>query len=1325
MLGRKACLRGSLLAAALSSTFLTSAWANTPTDMGAAVYGLLFDQAQMWRERDRPDLAAQALQKIIASQPENTQAHFQLGLLYLQNQELDKVRLTIAKLRQLDPADSRADELERAVRFGPPDKGLLAEARRLASGNALDQAVALYRRAFHGGPPPFEVALEFYETLAGTGAGWDEARLALKELADRNNEVRRIRFVYARTLTYSEQTRREGIGILASLCSDPALAQASLEAMRQAMLWMEILSGDRAFYESYLKRFPADTLVREKLAQSNRPIRQDPLALAIAEAYRLTDAGAQDQAAQRFEAIIQQNPSNADAIAGLGLVRLRQERFTESREQFLKAVALAPDRNADWAPSLESANFWASFRDAVAARDRNDNADAEKIARPLLERGASQDRLVVQLLMGDLMRRLGRQKEAEGFFRDALARDPANREALSGLAQILASQGRDIGKEPLLANLDRSVLSRLASESSQQNSERLRQQAKASERSSPQQAELAYQQSMQIDPSNVWARYDYAKFLTGIGRGTEATALVDGLASSQRGESMYAAAVFYSEQGRTGEAVAMMDRIPANQRSARMNTFRRDLGSAGELDQLIASAKAGDMSARVALIAKANAPQASSAQLASAALALAKVGLRPQAMATVMRVLPRNDLSIDTLQQLFYAASESGEERQAGEILARISRNSNGKVVEGMREGMAIRQADRLRESGNLTAAYDVLAPQVSGATPTVASRLALARVYKSSKYSDEAIKVLDSVMAGSALDIDTLQEAVGIALELRRLDRAQMWLAEAMRLQPQNPRLYVVQSRVLRAKGDNAGARKALEMAQELNSGRQTAVTPPPKPLNTETRSGELPRPTIRLSAATPNVVLASAAAPNTAAAAGIAPAAAPDSCDASAEADACSADEVAQLAPPYQSQKSGGVGGNGQQSRYSLVPLRRPGGSDAVTSTAPAAPSGSGTANDPLSREIEREMATLKKQTTPSIDAGLSFRGRSGEAGLGRLTEVSVPLNGYFPVGEGKLSAMITPVALNSGGGNADAGTLSRYGTNQLLAPAAQRTPLESGLTGVGLGLGFDWSMVHLDVGTTPIGFLVNNIVGGLSANIPLGESAQFKIEGSRRAVTDSLISYSGAKDPLTGRIWGGVVRSALEGTFGYDDGDIGGYGKFGYARYDGQNVPSNTSYEFTAGAYFRPVKDENSELKVGLSATYLSFGQNLGNYSFGQGGYFSPQSFYSLSFPVDWTEKAGKFKYNVGGTLGIQSIQKNRSAYFPNNPDLQTAANTVFATDPTRPAYYEAATETGLAYSFRAGLEYAMTEKTGLGAAVNFDSSKEFDQGKVMFFLRTTFN
>ena len=47
---------------ALSAVFQASA---APTsDPGSWVYGLLFEQAAMWRERNRLDLAAQSLRKI-------------------------------------------------------------------------------------------------------------------------------------------------------------------------------------------------------------------------------------------------------------------------------------------------------------------------------------------------------------------------------------------------------------------------------------------------------------------------------------------------------------------------------------------------------------------------------------------------------------------------------------------------------------------------------------------------------------------------------------------------------------------------------------------------------------------------------------------------------------------------------------------------------------------------------------------------------------------------------------------------------------------------------------------------------------------------------------------------------------------------------------------------------------------------------------------------------------------------------------------------------------------------------------------------------------
>lgn len=1346
----------SVLASAAVALFVPNpGFAAPPTtaadSSSSSIYGLLFEQATMWRERNRPDLAAQSLRKILESQPDNTEALFQLGSIELQNQRFDQVRATIARLRQIDPNDARAAELERAMALGQTDEVALAEARRLAAAGAYDRAIAMYQRAFRGGPPPFDLAVEYYETLAGTGAGWDEARIRLKALAERSYATSRTKFAYARILTYNEQTRREGIVLLAELASDPAVAQASFEAMRQGMLWLTVGPQDKPFFESYLQRFPGDTVVRDKLIDAQRPVRQDPLGAALAEAYRLSDQGLNDQAVSRFEGVLQADPNNADAVAGIGIVRLRQERFADARDQLDKAIKMAPSRAADWAPALEAANFWLSYREAVALRDRGDLTQAEKIVRPLADHtGTPKERGTAQALMGDLLRRQGKQREAEGYYRDALSRDPGNKEAQAGLYQVLTAQGRDTRSEPLLANLDPSVRTRVQSDGAQQAAQRLRTQAAGLERSQPERAEQLYREAIRMDPSSPWTRYDLAKFLARQGKVAEAQPLIDELVASGRPENIYAAAVYYSEQSRTGEAVALLDRIPVNQRSARMNTLRNDLRNAGDTDQLIAAAKAGDAGARATLAARANAPNATPSQQANAALALAKVGDRAQAMAVVRRLAARKDLSADTLRTMFYAASEAGQDAEASTLLARISKNTGGRDVASLQESLAIQQSDRLRTQKNLTAAYDVLLPYVSGPSPSVGARLALARVYKDSNFSEQAIQVLDGIMVSAPADADTLQQAVNIAIDLRRYERADVWLAEALRLQPQNPRLYMVQARLLRAQGDTTGAKRALETAQQLNRGLgQTELVPAPAPSSVGVA------PVQRAAVVSPGSTGAEAAERSSLR---------PPSGSADAEfmaeferrvaakkasvtskdgapgpADVMSLDRPSLATPAILTAQAGPVRAAPpvQVAQNPLVPLRRPGGeSSASTSVTamtppplpgtPGAPSGSMSDTDPLSREIERELTSLKKSTAIIVDGGIGFRGRSGESGLGRINEITVPIKARIPIGNAALVPTIMPVTINAGTIGGDPSTLSRYGANALAGLAGTLQPNNAQATGIAFGMGLEWGRLTLDVGSTPLGFPLTTIVGGLVWNQPLGDKMNIKLEASRRSVTDSVLSYAGVTDPITGLTWGGVTRNGGEAIISYDDQTLGIYGKFAYGYYMGTNVASNQSYEFTAGAYFRPIKDENQELKVGISATYLSFNQNLSYFTYGQGGYFSPQSFYSLTFPIDWTETSGKFTYSAGATLGVQSIQQSSSLFFPTNYYFQNAANILAASGAAAFApVFPAQSNTGIAFGLRLGFEYAATERTSIGAKANFDNAYQYDQGTILLFLKSAFN
>jgi tetratricopeptide (TPR) repeat protein len=1316
----------------------------------SSIYGLLFEQATMWRERNRPDLAAQSLRKILESQPDNTEALFQLGSIELQNQRFEQVRTTIARLRQIDPNDARAAELERAMALGQTDDVALAEARRLAAAGAYDRAIAMYQRAFRGGPPPFDLAVEYYETLAGTGAGWEEARIRLKALAERSYATPRTKFAYARILTYNEQTRREGIVLLAELASDPIVAQASFEAMRQAMLWLTVGPQDKPFFESYLQRFPGDTVVRDKLTDAQRPVRLDPLGAALNEAYRLLDQNLPDQAAARFEGVLQSDPTNADAVAGIGIVRLRQERFADARDQLDKAIRMAPNRAADWAQALESANFWLSYREASGLRDRGDFAQAERIIRPLADRaGTGKERGMAQALMGDLLRRQGKQREAETYYREALSRDSGNKEAQAGLYQVLTAQGRDTKSEPLLANLDPSVRTRIQSDGSQEAAQRLRVQATGLERSQPERAEQLYRDAMRLDPSSPWIRYDLAKFLAKRGRVPEAQALIDDLVASGRPESIYAAAVYYSEQSRTGEAVALLDRIPVNQRSARMNTLRNDLRNAGDTDQLIASAKAGDAGARATLASRANAPNATPSQQANAALALAKIGDRTQAMAVIRRLSARNDLSADTLRTMFYAASEAGQDAEASTLLARISKNTGGRDVANLQESLAIQQADRLRTQKNVTAAYDVLLPYVSGPSPSVGARLALARVYKDSNFSEQAIQVLDGIMVSSPADADTLQQAVNIAIDLRRYERADVWMAEALRLQPQNPRLYMVQARLLRAQGDSSGAKRALETAQQLNRGLgQTQLVPAPS------ARGDAPVQRAAVEPPGDNGAGAVTSVASLRPAGGSADAefmaeferrvaakkAAVATDGAPSQADVMSLDRPSLATPAVLTAQAGPVRASAPlqvAQANPLVPLRRPGGeSSASTSVTamtppplpgtPGAPSGSMSDNDPLSREIERELNSLKKSTAIIVDGGIGFRGRSGESGLGRINEINVPIKARIPIGNASLIPTVMPVTINAGTIGGDPSTLQRYGANAIAGLAGGLQPNNAQATGIAFGMGIEWGRLTFDVGSTPLGFPLTTIVGGIAWNQPLGDKMNIKLEASRRSVTDSVLSYAGVTDPITGLTWGGVTRNGGEAIISYDDQTLGIYGKFAYGYYMGTNVANNQSYEFTAGAYFRPIKDESQELKVGISATYLSFNQNFSYFTYGQGGYFSPQSFYSLTFPIDWTETSGKFTYSAGATLGVQSIQQSSSLFFPTSYYFQNAANILASTGAAAFApVFPAQSNTGIAFGLRLGFEYAATERTSIGAKANFDNAYQYDQGTILLFLKSSFN
>ncbi len=391
---------------------------------------------------------------------------------------------------------------------------------------------------------------------------------------------------------------------------------------------------------------------------------------------------------------------------------------------------------------------------------------------------------------------------------------------------------------------------------------------------------------------------------------------------------------------------------------------------------------------------------------------------------------------------------------------------------------------------------------------------------------------------------------------------------------------------------------------------------------------------------------------------------------------------------------------------------------------------------AQDSLQLDIERSMAQIEAETSPMLEAGAIYRFREGQSGLSALNEVGVPIVGrYSPGLLGNLELAVSPVWLSAG--SVSTGSLPQFGANELLAAhnLSGVSPGDQSAVGVLTSLGYSFGPFSGRIGDSAWGFPVNNIIGDIAYQPKfLNNTMSVRIEGERTPVTDSLLSYAGTSASLgaanalthgafgTNGTWGGVVNTGIRASVFYDDNYIGAFGGFGASYLTGTNVAQNDELQGFMGAYFRPYRTENSALRVGVNLIYFGFDKNLSFYSFGQGGYFSPQNYEAITFPVEYQGRTGRWSYLGSVALGVQHFNQEDSPFFPNNPYAQIALEGLVGDSA---AFYPGSTTTGIAADLRAQVEYAISDNLSVGAAGSFDNGHSYNEGIVKVYLRKTFS
>lgn len=850
-----------LTGVALSASLASGAWsADAAKDSAAS--DQLAAQARYWEGQNRYDLARENWLKLLRSSPDSS-----VALAGLANAEAISGRAAAAqvyldRLKESHPDHPDLRRIEAAIRQGSVNQDQLNQPRTLARQGKYQEAVDAYRTALGKEIPGGRLGLEYYQTLAGTENGWEPARVGIAKLAEDNPNEPIYKLALAQHLTYSEATRRQGVTQLAVLSQQTSIAAPARQAWRQGLLWLGAKRGDEPLYQDYLKRYGEDSQVSARLATIREPAARTAAGDSFAsvataprepttdelrgklvrEGFEALDNSQLDVATQRFTEAIGQYGESADSLGGLGIVRLRQQAYGEARDLLERATAKDKRSAGRWKEALATARFWDTVRAAEAARKENNNAVAERELRRAIasdpKRAAEETSVPTSL--ADVLAEQGQTAEAEKIYRDVLRRKPDSADALRGLIGVLTRSKRLPEAIALAERAPENVRSQLGSFSVIKAQGLREQAALAVTARDDLRAEAMLKEALLLDPESAWTRLDLARIYQRQNRVREANTLVDAMLSSSTGpiqpDVLLIKASLMAEQQDFLGGLQLLEQVPAGSRTPDMTELQKRLWVRYQAQRAAVYSRAGAQQEAQQILAEVQPFVGEMPELLGAmAGAYADLGDEGMALRYMRQALARNTqsdvgLRLSYAGLLFKLRQDTEFEVVMDDLLRRGNLTAQQNIdLANLRIGYRLRQADLVREEGDLARAYEYLEPLIRVNPNDPRLMMALARLYNDSKDFDKAYVIYERVLQQNANEMDAYKGAIGAALAMNRIDEADAMLERAFAIDPNNPRLYALAGRAAKARGDEGRAlglyQQALRLDAEQNTQTNVAV--------------------------------------------------------------------------------------------------------------------------------------------------------------------------------------------------------------------------------------------------------------------------------------------------------------------------------------------------------------------------------------------------------------------------------------------------------------------------------------------------------------------
>ncbi|WP_293779040.1 cellulose synthase subunit BcsC-related outer membrane protein [uncultured Oxalicibacterium sp.] len=1316
-------LRSLFLAMVLSGTIAEPVLAAT-SSQDENIKALL-QAATLWDGKDRPDLARDFLQKALLIKPDAPQVLSMLGEIALRSGRNAEALGYLQQLEKVAPNSPFLADLRNSYRLATYDKDTVARMRLLARAGQIDEAGQLLKQLYPNGPPHGEAALEYYSIIGSAPRNAAQAANALGQLYRETGDVR-YRLGQLNILANNYDNRHAAIKGYEELARAPSINTRRLqEAWRLNLYRLPNDARTVAAIRRYLSVFPDDQAMVTQIASVQRNAEEehrvaaaggsavvsdlastDPNIVARGRALEALNKGDLDAAEAQLQRLLRVRADDPQILGGLGMIRFKRGDHAAADEWFVRANRATPGGSREWREMIVTTRFAQNMRAADQLLEQQRLLEAEAMVRNALSlRPNDVDALA---LLANIRLADGDNKEAESLFRDALKREPDNGRAMRGLVSLLA---RSDHREEAHALLD-AFAQRFPKQENKYAGVRadlLREEADtylAAGR--PSHAIQSLEAAIVLQPADPWHRFTLAKVYDSLNLPALARRVMEeGVQLAPKDPGMrYANALNLISQGDNKAALQELATIVEKDRTQGMKDteVRAGLNLAVEDARLALGRdlpeEAREIMAQAERIATNQPGMTAIEQVAEAwfsfdqperGLALMKSRLKP---------------SSPVENQLYYASllnrAGKDEELQAfmpqlDDVVAQQSKADplapNVLRLREIRNALQDRDLVRMTDAGMIGDARRRVAQRAEGEQNDSSLRT-LARQWLIVRKPDQAIILLKELKARHPNDTEVRSDLTIAYYDAREMRLARQEAAEVLsmtRADDFSSRLEV--ARLLIRIDDYATANRMLaDLAERF----------PDQP---EVRflQGRAARGARNYAEAIQYLKVSENLAVKT--------------LEEKKPAEKAASGPLLNLLPAEAPRHSEAVS-SGQDRPW--LKMASSLGEAGTTSDLPVLRS----SGNPVRDQARAEILEIEARRQPRIEVGLDLLTKSSSDGTSTFRGREIPMVAWMPVGyDGHAFLHVDQVDINAGSLPANFYDASLFGTVDLTQtdlPASVRQRA----SGTSVGVGYQGDEWRYDIGVIGMGFPVSNVVGGVQRRWSV-EGVDYTIGVSRRPQVSSLLSYAGAVDPVTGKTWGGVTDTAVTASLSTRIADHYVFASASYGQLRGRNTKDNDRLSVRTGFDRDLYRNKDLIVNSGVTLSYLQYDNNQSFYTFGHGGYYSPQESTSVSVPLQINGREERLSYMVRASVSYSHTKEDDALLYPNDPDLQQAAQN----SALFPAYYGSAIHPGgngggFGYSFRAVSEYRLTPHLTMGGRVDVDRSAYYTPSSLLLYLRYHF-